>query len=353
MHDTNDVRVQSTMPLATPDQVKAELPLNAAAERRILDARATIEAILHGRDTRLLVIAGPCSLHDPVAALDYAERLAKLREVFADELFVCMRGYFDKPRTAVGWKGLINDPYLDGSCDVETGLRVARKLLGDLVEHGMPIANEALDPVIPQYLADLIAWSAIGARTTESQTHREMASGLSMPVGFKNGTDGGIEVAMNAMRAAASPHSFLGIDGSGRVSVVRTRGNPHAHVVLRGGSSGPNFGEAAVQAASAKLRAAGLHTRVLVDCSHDNSLQDYTRQAAVAGDVADQIERGSEAVLGVMLESHLVAGRQKLQPGQPLRYGQSITDGCIDIASTERVFERLARATRSRARAAA
>lgn len=355
MHKTNDVRVLSTMPLSTPDQLRNELPVDEAMSDHIASARSTIEAIVHGRDPRLLVIVGPCSIHDPVAALEYATRLRQCMARYEDSLFLCMRGYFEKPRTNVGWKGFVNDPHLDGSCDVAHGLRAARQLLLQLNRLGLPIANEALDPVTPQFLADLIAWSAVGARTTESQTHREMASGLSMAVGFKNGTDGSLDVAINAMQAAAAPHSFLGIDSAGRVSVVRTAGNPHAHVVLRGGTQGPNYAEPAVQAAAAKLRAAGLNPRVLVDCSHGNTQKDYTRQPLVAGIVAEQIHAGGDhdAILGVMLESHLVAGRQDLEPGKTLRYGQSITDGCIDFGTTERVFEALADAVQRRSRYAA
>ena len=353
MHNTSDVRVQETMPLATPDQIKAELPISELASDNVASARAEIEAVVHGRDARLLVVVGPCSIHDTQAALEYAERLKAVRERYADSLLLCMRGYFEKPRTTVGWKGLINDPHLDGSYDIGTGLRIARKLLLSLAEMGLPIANEALDPVTPQYLADLIAWSAIGARTTESQTHREMASGLSMPVGFKNGTDGSLDVAINAMQSASAAHSFIGIDGAGRVSVVRTRGNPHAHVVLRGGSAGPNFSDEAVRAAAAKLRAAGQNPRVLVDCSHGNSQKDYMRQPLVAEAIAEQLECGSHDVLGVMLESHLVAGRQDQKPGQALCYGQSITDACIDFSTTDRVLERLASGARSRAKRAA
>ena len=353
MHNTSDVRVQETMPLATPDQIKAELPISELASDNVASARAEIEAVVHGRDARLLVVVGPCSIHDTQAALEYAERLKAVRERYADSLLLCMRGYFEKPRTTVGWKGLINDPHLDGSYDIGTGLRIARKLLLSLAEMGLPIANEALDPVTPQYLADLIAWSAIGARTTESQTHREMASGLSMTVGFKNGTDGSLDVAINAMQSASAAHSFIGIDGAGRVSVVRTRGNPHAHVVLRGGSAGPNFSDEAVRAAAAKLRAAGQNPRVLVDCSHGNSQKDYMRQPLVAEAIAEQLECGSHDVLGVMLESHLVAGRQDQKPGQALCYGQSITDACIDFSTTDRVLERLASGARSRAKRAA
>jgi 3-deoxy-7-phosphoheptulonate synthase len=330
------------LPLATPQEIKAELPMTERAAETVARARAEIEALLDERDDRLLAIVGPCSIHDPDAARQYCEALLQMRARYSGELLFCMRGYFEKPRTSVGWKGLINDPHLDGSCDVGYGLRVARKLLLDLAEAGMPAANEALDPVMPQYLADLISWSAIGARTTESQTHREMASGLSMPVGFKNGTDGGLDVAINGMRAAAAPHSFVGIDGSGCVSVVRTRGNPYSHVVLRGGRKGPNYGEADISAAASQLRKASLHAQVLIDCSHDNSQKNYANQPRVASEVAAQLARGSRDVLGVMLESHLVAGRQDLVPGQPLVFGQSITDACIDLAATERVLDELA-----------
>ena len=349
MQRTHDLRVESTMPLATPDDIKRELPITEIAAQAVASGRAAIEAIFHGRDARLLVIVGPCSIHDPEAALDYARRLRAVSDRYADSLLICMRGYFEKPRTNVGWKGLINDPHLDGSCDVGLGLRIARRLLLALAELGLPIANEALDPVTPQYLADLIAWSAIGARTTESQTHREMASGLSMPVGFKNGTDGELEIAINAMRAASTAHSFIGIDGAGRVSVVRTLGNPFCHVVLRGGQRGPNYGEAAVRAATDRLAQAGLPRRVVVDCSHDNSLRDAANQPSVAQTVGAQVARGNFDIMGVMMESHLVAGRQQLVPGQPLVYGLSITDACIDFATTEQVIAGLAEASRERA----
>jgi 3-deoxy-7-phosphoheptulonate synthase len=349
MHKTHDLRVNSTMPLATPDQIKCELPISEVASNAVAAARAGIEAILFGKDARLLVVVGPCSIHDPEAAIEYARRLRAVSERHADTLLICMRGYFEKPRTNIGWKGLINDPRLDGSCDLGLGLRVARKLLLALAELGLPIANEALDPVTPQYLADLIAWSAIGARTTESQTHREMASGLSMPVGFKNGTDGELEIAINAMQAASAPHSFIGIDGAGRVSVVRTLGNPASHVVLRGGQRGPNYAEPQIRAASERLAKVGLNPRVLVDCSHGNSQRDPNNQPMVAEAVAEQVARGSQAVMGVMLESHLVAGRQDLVAGRPLVYGQSITDACIDFTTTERVLAGLAQASRARA----
>jgi 3-deoxy-7-phosphoheptulonate synthase len=353
MQKTDDLRIVSTMPLTTPDQLKAELPVDEGSAAVVLGARAAIADIVLGRDPRLLVVVGPCSIHDPRAAVEYADRLSACAGRYADELLLCMRGYFEKPRTSIGWKGFVNDPHLDGSCDVAYGLRAARSLLLELAARGLPIANEALDPVIPQYLADLIAWSAVGARTTESQTHREMASGLSMPVGFKNGTDGTLDIAINAMHAASTPHSFLGIDGMGRVSVVRTGGNPHAHLVLRGGSGGPNYSRSAIQKAAEKLRATGQNPRVLVDCSHGNSQKDYTRQAVVAADLAEQIAVGGDSILGVMIESHLVAGRQELTPGQPLCYGQSITDACVDFATTETILDDLARGVRTRARRAA
>jgi 3-deoxy-7-phosphoheptulonate synthase len=349
MQTTNDLRVETAMPIATPAEIKAELPISERAANTVSRARSEIEAILEGRDPRLLVIVGPCSIHDPTAALDYAAQLHALRARYSRELLICMRGYFEKPRTTVGWKGLINDPHLDGSCDLGHGLRVARKLLLELAELGMPVANEALDPVMPQYLADLVSWSAIGARTTESQTHREMASGLSMPVGFKNGTDGGLSVAIHAMQASAAPHSFLGIDARGRVSIVRTSGNPYSHVVLRGGRNGPNYAEPAVRAAASALSLAGVNPRVLIDCSHDNSNKNHERQPQVASAVAEQVALGSQAVLGAMIESHLVAGRQDLVPGRPLVYGQSITDACIDFPTTERVLDELASASHARA----
>jgi len=344
LEQTNNLRVGQIEPLISPEALKRSLPLAAQAAHLVGETRRQIEAALAGEDSRLLAIVGPCSIHDPAAALEYAERLLPLRRRLAGELLICMRVYFEKPRTTVGWKGLINDPHLDGSCDVATGLSRARKLLCDLAELGMPAATETLDPVTPQYLADLVAWTAIGARTTESQTHREMASGLSMPVGFKNGTDGGLEIALNAMQAARAPHSFIGIDGAGQVSVVRTRGNPHTHLVLRGGRGRPNYREADVVQAAASLRAAGLNPRVLVDCSHDNSGKNHEHQARVLAEVARQLEADAGRVLGVMLESNLVAGRQELAAGRALVHGQSITDACIDFETTEALLYRLAAA---------
>ncbi len=323
MHGTSNIHVVDTEPLPTPDGLKAELPISEAAAELVYRTRNEIRAILSGQDTRALVIVGPCSIHDPAAALDYGERLLALRRRFENDLLVIMRVYFEKPRTVVGWKGLINDPHLNGSHDIAAGLRVARKLLLDVSHLGIPSATEMLDPIIPQYLADLVSWTAIGARTTESQTHREMASGLSMPVGYKNGTDGGLSVAINALLAASRPHSFLGIDGGGRVSIVRTTGNPDGHVVMRGGSSGPNFSGAHLAAAAKSLEQAGARPRVMVDCSHDNSTKDYRKQPAVG------------------------SGRQDLKPGMSrgdLAYGRSITDGCIVFPATEDALAQFARA---------
>ena len=342
MHPTKNLRIQGTTVLQSPDDIAREIPLSERAAACVFHSRSEVEAVIHGRDRRKLVIVGPCSIHDPAAALDYASRLLALRERLADQLLIVMRVYFEKPRTTVGWKGLINDPHLDGSLDIPTGIRTGRRLLCDLAELGMPSATEMLDPIMPQYLADLITWTAIGARTTESQTHREMASGLSMAVGFKNGTDGGLGVAVNAMLTASRPHSFLGIDTSGRVSVVRTAGNPHTHLVLRGGATSANYDGASVKLAVEALERAGVNSRVLVDCSHDNSRKNHERQPEVLGDVGAQIRSGSTNVLGVMIESNLVAGRQELKHKDHLVYGQSITDACVDFATTERMLERLA-----------
>lgn len=343
MRETKNLRVVDTTVLQSPNDILRELPLSERAAERVFRAREEIQGILQGRDARRLVIVGPCSIHDPVAALDYAQRLLALRERYAGELFIVMRVYFEKPRTTVGWKGLINDPHLDGTFDIPSGLRVGRRLLRDLAEMGIPSATEMLDPIIPQYLADLVAWTAIGARTTESQTHREMASGLSMPVGFKNGTDGGLGVAINAMIAASEPHSFLGVNDDGRIGVVRTSGNPHTHLVLRGGSRGSNYAAADVLAAAAALKKAGVNPRMLVDCSHDNSGKNAARQPDVLAEVGSQLRAGSADVLGVMIESNLVAGRQELGSDRSaLVYGQSITDACVDFATTERMLEAFA-----------
>ncbi|MET0794151.1 MAG: 3-deoxy-7-phosphoheptulonate synthase [Polyangiaceae bacterium] len=343
MLETKDLRIVDTTLLKSPNEVAGELPLSERAAAVVFSARREIQAVLHGEDSRPLVIVGPCSIHDPDAALEYAGRLLELKNRYSQELLIVMRVYFEKPRTTVGWKGLINDPRLDGSNDIPSGIRTARRLLLELAELGMPAATEMLDPIIPQYIADLVSWTAIGARTTESQTHREMASGLSMPVGFKNGTDGGLGVAINAMIAASRAHSFLGVDPNGHVGVVRTRGNPHTHLVLRGGSAGSNYSPAQVAAAGAALSKAKTNTRLLVDCSHDNSGKNHLKQPEVLAEIGSQIRTGSPHLLGVMIESNLVGGKQELSDDKSqLCYGQSITDACVDFATTERMLESFA-----------
>ena len=345
MRKTNDLHIVETRPLLTPATLARELPITDRASELVAGTRDAIRAILRGEDRRLLVVVGPCSIHDVAAARDYAARLKPLRDELADELEIVMRVYFEKPRTTTGWKGLINDPHLDGSYDINSGLRLARALLLDLAASGVPAATELLDPIIPQYIADAIAWTAIGARTTESQTHREMASGLSMPVGFKNGTDGGLGAAVNAMVAAAHPHRFLGIDAAGMASIVATTGNADTHLVLRGGKHGPNYDAAQVAKAAAQLGEHGVCPRLMVDCSHDNAAKDHLRQAAVLADIGAQIAGGSRHVLGVMIESHLVAGRQAIQAERGrMVYGQSITDACVDFPSTASMLRSLAEA---------
>ncbi|MEA5390102.1 3-deoxy-7-phosphoheptulonate synthase [Cyanobium gracile UHCC 0139] len=347
MIPTSDLHVVETRPLVPPAVLHRELPLSEQAARTVQQARERIKAILHAGDQRLLVIVGPCSVHDVAAAREYAEAIAQAQRRHRDELEIVMRVYFEKPRTTVGWKGMINDPHLDGSYDINTGLRRARSLLLHLAEMGLPAATEVLDPVVPQYLADLISWTAIGARTTESQTHREMASGLSMPIGFKNGTDGSAATAINAMEAAARPHHFLGINKEGQAAIVSTTGNPDGHLVLRGGKSGPNYHAEAVEAAAALLARDGLPARLMVDCSHGNSNKDYRRQGEVLRQVAEQVRGGSVHVMGVMLESHLVEGNQKISADlASLTYGQSITDACIDLATTLDLLVELAEAVR-------
>lgn len=329
----DNVNVAAVQPLVAPAALREELPLDGAGSAAIGAHRDAIGAIIDGDDRRLLVVCGPCSIHDLDAAREYLERLAALRDELAERLFILMRVYFEKPRTTVGWKGLINDPHLDDSFDIETGLRQARGLLLELAAAAMPAATEALDPVVPQYIGDLVSWYAIGARTTESQTHREMASGLSAPCGFKNGTDGSIEVAINAMQAAATPHAFLGIDASGRTSVVRTAGNRFGHVILRGGRE-PNYDANAIASAAAALRGNGLRESIVVDCSHGNSRKDPTRQAEVARAVCATRAGGERAIVGLMLESHLHAGNQAPGRRDALRYGVSITDACMDWSAT-------------------
>lgn len=340
---TENLNVITQEPLTTPSGLKAELPLSREAARSVAAARRDIQAILDRQDPRLLVVVGPCSIHSPEAALDYARRLRELQAEVSDSLLLVMRAYFEKPRTTTGWKGLINDPELDDTFRIETGLRTARRLLLDLAELDLPLATEALDPITPQYLHDLIAWSAIGARTTESQTHREMASGLSSPVGFKNGTDGGLDVALNALQSVAHPHRFLGINQNGEVSIIATRGNRYAHVVLRGGSKGPNYSGEHVAACASALETRGLPTNIMVDCSHANSSKDHDRQPIVLQDVAEQLMHGDQHIIGVMLESNIGAGNQKLGADPAaLKYGVSITDACIDWNTTETVLRQFA-----------
>jgi 3-deoxy-7-phosphoheptulonate synthase len=335
MEAIEDRNLVELRPLPAPRELKARLPLTAAAAATVRTARSAIRDAIHGRDARLIVIAGPCSIHDPDAALEYAARLGALARELAGELVLVMRTYFEKPRTTVGWKGLVNDPHLDGSCDVVAGLEIARRLLLQINELGVPCASEVLDPFTPQFTADLLAWASIGARTSESQTHRELASGLSAPVGFKNATSGDLESARNAMVSAAHPHSFLGIDAEGRSAVVSTTGNPDRHLVLRGGGGRPNHGREDVARALALVRELGLARPVMVDCSHDNSAKDHTRQGAACREVMAQIRDGETGILGLLLESHLEAGRQSWSPRAALRRGVSITDACIGWDETE------------------
>ncbi|MET0898462.1 MAG: 3-deoxy-7-phosphoheptulonate synthase [Mycobacterium sp.] len=339
VESTSDRRIVSFRPIPAPEQIRVDLPLTPAGAQAVQRHRDEITDILAGRDDRLLVIVGPCSVHDPVAALDYAGRLAPLAEAYSDRLKIVMRVYFEKPRTTVGWKGLINDPAMDGSHDVERGLRTARALLLDIGELGLAVGCEFLEPTSPHYIADTIAWGAIGARTTESQIHRQLASGLSMPVGFKNGTDGNVQPAIDGAKAAAAQHVFFGIDSLGRGAIVETAGNPDCHVILRGGSTGPNHDAVSVATAISALAAAQLPANVMVDCSHANSGKDHLRQAEVAHEIAARIAAGERGISGLMLESFLVAGAQSL--GGPLVYGQSVTDKCMDFATTAEVLARL------------
>ncbi|GGK96127.1 3-deoxy-7-phosphoheptulonate synthase [Mangrovihabitans endophyticus] len=341
-----DQRITAVVPLMSPALLHHELPLTADLHDAVVDSRHHVEEVLAGRDPRLLVVVGPCSVHDPEAAAEYADRLREQAARLADDLLIVMRVYFEKPRSTVGWKGLINDPALDGSGDVGTGLRVARKLLLEVVRRGLPVGVEFLDPITPQYIADTVAWGAIGARTVESQVHRQLSSGLSMPIGMKNRPDGSIATAIDAIRAAAVPHVFGGIDFSGTPAILHTSGNPDCHLVLRGGADGPNYRAEDVREALGLLRAAGLPERLVVDCSHGNSGKDHLRQPAVAEDVAAQMEAGGRGIAGVMLESFLVPGRQDL--GGTLTYGQSVTDACMGWDPTVTVLERLAAASAKR-----
>ena len=353
--ELENLNVAETEVLVTPAALKAKLPVPDAVGESVAASRRVVQNILAHSDHQLLIVVGPCSIHDIDAARDYAERLKQLADEVSPELFVVMRTYFEKPRTTVGWKGLINDPYLDDSFRVGEGLEIARRLLLEIATLGLPVSTEALDPITPQYLQDLITWSAIGARTTESQTHREMASGLSCPIGFKNGTDGSLDVAINALESVVSPHRFLGISSSGQVSVIRTTGNRHAHIVLRGGSSGPNYDAASVAACETALEQIGLIPNIMVECSHANSNKDHRRQPDVARSVAEQIENGNRSLMGLMLESNLHEGNQPLNGGTNLSYGVSVTDACIDWPTTESLLrelaERLGPSLRSRASA--
>jgi 3-deoxy-7-phosphoheptulonate synthase len=333
----DDLNVTSQVRLVSPEALHDELPLSEAARRTVLAGRDTLKRILERADPRLFLVVGPCSIHDPQAALDYGRRLAALAREIDDTFFVVMRVYFEKPRTTVGWKGLINDPDLDDSFHIEKGLRIARKLLLDLNELGLPCGTEALDPITPQYIADLISWSAIGARTTESQTHREMASGLSMPVGIKNGTDGNRAIAINALVSVSKPHAFLGIDPEGRCALTYTRGNRHAHIVLRGGAA-PNYDTVSVALTEQELEGAGLRGTIMIDCSHGNSGKDPARQPLVFSDVIHQIVEGNRSIVGAMIESNLEWGNQPLAERSKLHYGVSITDACIDWQTTQRAL---------------
>jgi 3-deoxy-7-phosphoheptulonate synthase len=343
-YSTDDLRIMGTRPLLPPAILMEELPVSDGASECVATARTALESVVDGHDDRLVVVVGPCSIHDPVAAMDYAHRLQSVRGRFADDLLLVMRVYFEKPRSTVGWKGLINDPHLDGSFDINRGLRMARRLLLDLAEMGLPAGYKFLDTIMPQFIADLVAWGAIGARTTESQIHRELASGLSMPVGFKNGTDGSVGIAVDAISAAAHSHHFLSVTKQGLSAIVTTGGNPHCHLILRGSNQGPNHDAPSVDAAVAQLQRRGLGSRLMIDCSHGNSRKDHRQQPAVAQSVAAQVAAGNANISGVMLESNLFEGRQD----RPERYGVSITDACIDWETTEMVLSNLAAAVAER-----
>jgi 3-deoxy-7-phosphoheptulonate synthase len=338
-----NINIEPPVVLITPAELKREIPLSDKAREVISEGRKNIENILERKDHRLMVVVGPCSIHDLKAAHDYANRLKALEKKVGDTLLIVMRVYFEKPRTTTGWKGLINDPFMNDSFKITDGLHIGRQLLHDILEIGLPTATEALDPISPQYLQDLIAWSAIGARTTESQTHREMASGLSSSIGFKNGTDGSLTVAINALQSVSSPHRFLGINSDGNVSIVTTKGNPYAHVVLRGGNGKPNYDSVSVSICEQELVAAGIDANIMVDCSHANSNKDHNLQPLVLDNVANQIVEGNKSIIGVMLESNINAGNQKLSSNpDDMDYGVSVTDACIDWETTERTLTSMA-----------
>ncbi|VTS01993.1 3-deoxy-7-phosphoheptulonate synthase [Tuwongella immobilis] len=338
MQPTKDLNVQATIPLIPPCDLMEALPMSEAANRTVVAGREDVKRIIRGDDKRLLIVVGPCSIHDPDAAMEYAARIKQLADDVNDRLQLVMRVYFEKPRTTVGWKGLINDPHLNDTFDVASGLKIARRLLNQVNELGMPVATEMLEPITPQYIADLVTLASIGARTTESPTHRQMASGLSMPVGYKNGTDGSLQVAIDAMLSARQPHAFVGIDSTGRTCIVQTKGNSWGHVILRGGRSGTNYSREHLLEAARKLESAGLPPRLMIDCSHANSEKDYRKQSTAWRDVLRQRIEGNEAIFGLMLESNLVAGAQKLVDPCKLQYGVSITDGCIGWEETEQLI---------------
>lgn len=350
MKNTDDLRIVAMKELSSPDELLQEYPLSEKASETVTRTRAAIQDILHGRDDRLLVIVGPCSIHDPDAAIEYARRLLTPLQALRDDLLIAMRVYFEKPRTTVGWKGLINDPDLDGSFRINEGLRKARHLLLQLAEMGMPTGTEYLDLISPQYIADLVSWGAIGARTTESQCHRELASGLSCPVGFKNGTSGNIQIAIDAVGSAMRPHQFLSVTKQGHSAIFETSGNPDCHIILRGGKH-PNYDPASIQQTVEKSQKAGINPALVIDCSHANSGKDHERQAVVCRDVAGTVAGGETHVAGLMLESHLVGGTQKVVPGKALTYGQSITDACMAWSDTEALLQELATAVRKRRQA--
>jgi 3-deoxy-7-phosphoheptulonate synthase len=344
---TDDLRVTGTTEVIAPSSLNFALPITDTAADTVNAGRSTVRRILAGEDPRLLVVVGPCSIHDPAAALDYARRLQAFAPTLADDLYIVMRTYFEKPRTTVGWKGLVNDPGLDGSFRINDGLHIARRLLLDLNELGMPVGTEFLDPISPQYIADLVTWGAIGARTTESQVHRELASGLSCPIGFKNGTDGSVQVAVDAVLAASHPHHFLGVTKAGGVAVIATAGNPDCHIILRGGRA-PNFDAESIADAAARMEKAGLRPRIIVDLSHGNSNKQFAKQLDAGQSIADQLVAGDCRITGVMVESFLEQGRQDPKPGVPLTYGQSITDACLGWQDTERLLGVLAAGARAR-----
>jgi 3-deoxy-7-phosphoheptulonate synthase len=353
-HDTtriDDTRIRAVRPLITPALLEEWLPTPEAAQTLVEHSRAAISRVLHGSDDRLVVVVGPCSMHDHDQAMDYARQLKVQADALKDDLLVVMRVYFEKPRTTVGWKGYINDPHMDGSFAINEGLEMARRLLQDVLALGLPVGTEFLDLLSPQFISDLVSWGAIGARTTESQSHRQLASGLSCPVGFKNGTDGGVKVAADAILAAQAAHAFMGMTKMGQAAIFETRGNDDCHVILRGGKQ-PNYSKDEVQASCALLKMAGLREQLMIDVSHANSSKQYQRQVAVAADVAQQIAAGDRRIMGVMIESHLHEGRQDIVPGQPLKYGVSMTDACISMAQTVPVLQGLAQAVQTRRKAA-